>query len=453
MAGIAFNIRRLLKRQELSSVLAAFLYSGIISSGPWLFAVFALGAIASIGKTISDPNLVDSFMGIVIYVFALSMVITYGSQMAITRFLADCLYRREDNRIPSLLLTTLFILGGSCLIILTPLIWQLELDEINKLLTLYLVTLVAAMWGAMIFVSTLKAYIQVSVAFLAGFGVAIPASLVIGRLYGLTGFLLGLNLGITLVTFILCGLILKEFNGKLDFDFSLFSAYKRYPLLFVYGIAVGLGIWCDKFILWSHHQIPVGAGLIGYPLYDGAMFIGYMTALPALAYFILIAETDLYQLVRKYTYLVNHHGNLKSLCVIRQRIIECLKDVFFRIVVYQGIFTVFMVITVPFWIEVINLQPIQQSILRISILGAFFHMGMMLLTIVLTYINGEKDSALIAFIFLLINLVATWLTLNNFWLYGYGYFLAAFVGFFAGLLLVGFRLKHLHFHLICEPPP
>lgn len=451
MAGIAFNIRKLLNRQELSSVLAAFFYSGIVSSGPWLFAVLALGVIASIGKKISQPELVNTFMAIVVYVFAFSTVITYGSQMTITRFLADCLYRKEADRIPSLMLTALVQLGLSCLIISAPLVWFLDLDGINKVLTLYLMTSVAAMWGAMIFVSTLKAYIQVSVAFLIGFGAAIPASLAIGGLYGLTGFLLGLGLGITLVTFILCALILKEFDGKLEIDSSLLTSYRRYPLLFLYGTAVGIGIWGDKFILWFHHRIPVGAGLIGYPLYDGAMFIGYMTVLPSLAYFILIAETDLFQLVRKYTYLLNHHGNLKALCEIRHQIVACLKAVFFRIVVYQGLFTIFMIVTAPLWIKAVNLQPIQLSMIRISMLGAFFHMGMMLLTIVLTYLNGEKDSALIAFVFLVINLSVTWLTLNNFWLYGYGYFLAAFCGFFIGLSLVGFRLKHLHYYLICEP--
>jgi polysaccharide biosynthesis protein PelG len=451
MAGIAFNIRKLLHKRDLSSTLSAFIYSGIISSGPWLFAVFALGVIASFGKTISDPALINTFMGIIIYIFALTTVVTYGSQMAITRFLSDCLYRKEDHRIPSLLVTSLLIIGGSAVILLAPWVWFLKLEPLHKLLTLYLLSLVACMWGVMIFVSTLKAYVQVSVAFLVGFGLAIPASLFIGKFYGLTGFLLGLNIGITIVVSMLCAIVLAEFSGKIKIDFELFSSFRRYPMLFFYGLIFGIGIWVDKFLVWFYHQVPVGAGLVGYPLYDGAMFIGYMTVLPALAYFILIAETDLYEIVRQYAYLINNHGNLSALNLIRKNLVKCLKDVFLRIGVFQGIFSVFMILTAPFWVQSLDLVSAQISILRMAILGAFFHMGLMLLTIVLTYINGEKDSLWIVFIFLLTNLLVTWLTLGHFSLYGTGYLSAALVGFVLGLFLVGFRLKHLHYFLICEP--
>ena len=122
-----------------------------------------------------------------------------------------------------------------------------------------------------------------------------------------------------------------------------------------------------------------------------------------------------------------------------------------RMGTFQGIFTLFLIFTVPMWISLLGLNALQISILRIAMLGAFFHMGMMLITIVLTYINGEKDCFILVFTFLLINLVGTWLTLNHFWLYGYGYFAASFISFFLGIILINHRLKHLHYYLICSP--
>ena len=118
---------------------------------------------------------------------------------------------------------------------------------------------------------------------------------------------------------------------------------------------------------------------------------------------------------------------------------------------FQGIFSVFLVFTVPFWINSLGLNPIQISILRIAILGAFFHMGMMLITIILTYINGEKDCFILVSLFLVINLIGTWMTLNHFWFYGYGYFAASFVSFFLGITLIAHRLRNLHYYLICTP--
>jgi uncharacterized membrane protein len=176
-----------------------------------------------------------------------------------------------------------------------------------------------------------------------------------------------------------------------------------------------------------------------------------MTVLPALAYFILIAETDLYDNIRKYTYLINNHGNLNTLEIVRRKLESCLKEVFVKIGIFQGFLTLIGIATAPFWITQLGMSPLQISILRIAMLGAFFQMGMMLFTIVLTYINGEKNSFQIVTLFLLVNCVGTWLTLKHFWLYGYGYFAASFIGFISAVLFVSFRIKHLHYYLICAP--
>lgn len=451
MAGIAFNIRKLLGQQEISSVVAAFVYSGVVSSGPWLFAVFALGVIATFGKSVCPAELVNVFMGIVIYIFAFSTILTYGTQMAITRYLADCLYNQQEKRIPSLLMTTLLLMGGISFIASVPFITLLKLQTIEKLQVLFLMLLVTSMWGAMIFVSTLKAYLQVTIAFVAGFGLAIPASLYMGREFGLSGFLLGLNLGVTVVVFMLSSQVFREFNLKLSFEWELFKAHGKYPVLFLYGMFAGMGIWCDKLLMWFHHQVPVGAGLVSFPLYDGAMFVGYMTALPSLAYFILIAETDLYRIIRQYTYLINNHSSFLSLSKVRDNLISRLKTLFLRIAAYQGVFTCFVLFTAEFWIELMGMSPLQLSMFRIAVLATYFHMGMMLLTIVLTYLNGERQCLTTVLVFFLVNVLGTWLTLEHFWFYGYGYFAAAFIGFFTAFALVAYRLKNLHFYLICSP--
>lgn len=451
MAGIAFDIRKLLGNQDISSTLAAFFYSGIVSSGPWLFTVFSLGIISSIGKNIAGLELITLFMGIIIYVFSFSTVFTYGSQMVITRYLADRIYYHEDNRIPSLLITTLLILGGFCGLIATPFIWKLDLEFLTKLEVLYLFILVSCLWGTMIYVSTLKAYIQVTSAFVMGFSVAIPLSLLIGRYYGLTGFLFGLNCGITLIVFSLTSIIFKEFNGPVGFDAGLFKAHSQFPVLLFFGIFSGLGIWCDKFIFWFFHKVPIGSGLIGYPTYDGAMFIGYLTALPALAYFILIAETDLYDNIRKYNFLILSHSNYRALKESRQQLTTCLKSSFFNIGIFQGLFTILCILVAPVIIDVLGMNILQVSILRIGILGAFFQVMTMLLVIVLTYIKGEKECLVTALLFFILNAILTLTTVNHFWLYGYGYFGASFISFLICLVLCALKVKNFHYNLICKP--
>ena len=451
MAGIAFDIKKLLDKKELSSVLTAFFYSGVVSSGPWLFAVFALGFISSFGKELAGIELINLFMGLIIYVFAFSMLLTYGTQMVITRYLSDCLYRKEDWRIPSLLITTILMLAGGAGLLYAPFVWSLELTFWVKVQSLFLFLLVNSMWAAMIYVSTLKAYKLVTITFISGFGISIPASLIIGNFYGLEGFLIGLNSGLTLIVFLLCAQIFKEFSGEIKFDWNLFKAHRQFPYLFFFGLFTGLGVWSDKLMFWFIHREPMGAGLLGYPKYDGAMFIGYMTVLPSLAYFILIAETDLYDNIRQYGYFVNNHSKFSSLEKARLNMIECLKKSFFKMGIIQGIFTIIVILAAPMIIQLLDMSILQISILRISMLGGYFQMGMMLLGIVLTYFTSERGILLVAFVFFSLNVICTWAFMNDFWLYGYGYFIASFVSFLVALLLVVINIKNFHYAMICVP--
>lgn len=453
MAGIAFDIRKLLGKQEITSTLAAFFYSGIVSSGPWLFTVFSLGIISSIGKQVAGEEVINLFMGIIIYVFAFSTVLTYGTQMVITRYLSDCIYHQKDDEIPSLLVSTLLLVGGGAGLIAIPFIWNLDLYFWVKLEALYLFILVNCLWGTMIFVSTLKAYVQVTITFVVGFSIAIPLSLIIGRFFALPGFLFGLNCGVTIIVFVLCSIILNEFNGRITIDLGLLKAHIKFPALLIYGVFTGIGIWCDKFVFWYFHRVAIGAGLIGYPYYDGAMFIGYLTALPALAYFILIAETDLYDNIRKYSFLTQNHYNLQALDSCKRQLIECLKKSFFNMGVFQGLFSLFLILLAPTIVNALGMSPLQISILRIGILGAFFQVMTMLLVIVLTYIKGEKESLLVAGVFFILNFLLTLFTVNHFWFYGYGYFGASVISFLICLYLIYRKISSLHYTLIgCDIP-
>lgn len=450
MAGIAFDIQKLLGKRTIGSVLAAFFYSGIVSSGHWLFSVFSLGVLSSMGKTIVGEATVNLFMGLVIYVFAFSMILTNGSQVVITRSLADVLFHQEDRKVPSLLVSCLLLLGGASGILYVPYILFLDLEMGEKIQTIFLFLLVTSMGGAMIFVSTLRAYIQITFAFFLGFSVAVPVSLWIGKYYGLTGFLFGMNCGIMIIVFLLCARVLVEFNGPIRIDWSLVTAHRKFPLLFLYGVFTGVGIWVDKIIFWFTQKEKIGAGLVGYPYYDGAMFIGYLTVLPSLAYFILISETNLYENVRKYMYFLNHHGSLKALEGMRLKSISSLKEGFFKIGLFQGLFTILCVILAPVIIDLLKMSPLQISILRIGMLGAFFQMGVMLLSIVLTYYNGQKEIFWASFLFCLFNAVFTIFSVSHFWFHGYGFFFASFVSFLFVTKLLYDKMKNMHYAMACS---
>ncbi|MGK0290637.1 MAG: putative membrane protein [bacterium] len=448
MAGIAFDIRKLLKQRKVSSVVAAFFFSGVVSSGHWIFAVASLVLVSVFGRAIVGDEMVSIFMGMVMYVFATSMVIIGGTQMVITRCLADAIFEKNDHLIAGLFVTSALILGGGTILIVTPLVFGfLKLSLLNKILTILLLSLISCMGAAMIFVSTLKAYFQVALFFGMGFFLTVPISLFLARFFSLSGFLAGLSIGVGLVVFLLSTRIFIEFPGKVRFFNGIFSSHIRHPFLFAYGFFSNIGIWIDKFLYWQHYKVPIGAGLIGYPIYDTMMFFAFLTALPALAYFVLIAETDLYEDVKRYSYFLNSHGSYQVLEKIRKETIKHLGSSFVRVGVAQGVFSLILIIAVPSFVPLLGMTSLGISMMRIMILGSFFQMGMMLMTIVLTYYEGQFEMFLSVLTFSVLNGVGTWVVLSygNFWLYGYSFFFASFVGFIVASVSLFLRLKNLHF--------
>lgn len=51
MAGIGFALRKLLGREELSSVLTGFFLSAIVAAGPWILTTVGLLVIGSAGAS------------------------------------------------------------------------------------------------------------------------------------------------------------------------------------------------------------------------------------------------------------------------------------------------------------------------------------------------------------------------------------------------------------------
>jgi len=72
MAGIGFELRKLLKRDTFSSLLQTYGYAGIISSGPWVLSIFAVLLIGFISlPVVIPPVLVSQFQTSITYLIAI----------------------------------------------------------------------------------------------------------------------------------------------------------------------------------------------------------------------------------------------------------------------------------------------------------------------------------------------------------------------------------------------
>jgi len=100
MAGIGFELRRLLRKNTLLGLVEAYAYAGIISSGPWVFSILGILAIGLISASIATPSFtITQFQTSVTYLVASSLVLTGLVQLAFTRFVSDRLFEKRGDLI------------------------------------------------------------------------------------------------------------------------------------------------------------------------------------------------------------------------------------------------------------------------------------------------------------------------------------------------------------------
>ena len=154
MAGIGFILRKLQRQDNLIGSWAAYLYSAMISTGPWIFTIFALGSISVFAGMFSTKGVLFEFRRIVIYNFAFSLVGTAPIFMVVTRYLSDRIYEKDVEGTPRLLY------GGLCVVFGTQLplgiafyFFYAKMDDFVALAAVTNFLVISCIWLLMVFIT------------------------------------------------------------------------------------------------------------------------------------------------------------------------------------------------------------------------------------------------------------------------------------------------------------
>ena len=159
MAGIGFELRRMLRKNTLTGLLQAYAYAGVIGSGPWVFSIIGILLVGIFSASVVVPNfLVTQFQTSVTYLVACSLILTGFVQLAFTRFVSDRLFeKKRDLILPNLhglllvVVAVSSLLGTLCLFVMLP-----GLGLIYRLLMLAGFVLMCGVWVLTILLSGMK---------------------------------------------------------------------------------------------------------------------------------------------------------------------------------------------------------------------------------------------------------------------------------------------------------
>lgn len=454
MAGIGFELRKLLEKDNFLGDLRAFLYGALLSSGPWLLSITCLGVLTALSSTGGADLDGEIFRTTVVYVFAFSLIFVGFFQLVLTRFLADRLYLKDDQALlPAFAACAIMVLLGGLFVGFAvfssgPLPWT------YKALSMVLFNLVCLLWLTMIMLSAVKDYNNIVNGFAIGAILSVAGVWWLEPLFGLHGRIIGYTLGVAVSVFWFLAIIFSEYDPRAKLSFEMASYLKKFWDLALIGAIFNLGIWADKFVFWlDTSSRTIVTPLTVHDFYEGPVFLSYLSIVPALAVFLVKVETGFYEHYRRYYQCVTDRCPLSSLLTQKAGMANMLKASIREMFIIQGGLTALCVVFAHNIIAACNLSPVQTPLLRISLIGSFLQALMSLTVTILFYFDMRRRVLCVVLCYCILNAGFSQLSLwLGFPFYGYGYTYACFFSLMLGFYLLVKTVQDLEFITFARQP-
>jgi uncharacterized membrane protein len=441
VAGIGFELQKVLKSGGLTNIFKVALAGIIIVAGPWLISIlgiFFLNRFASFALIEGG----DLFMAAIVYTYAFSLSLFGGFHYIFTRYIADLIFMRNEKRASSTLMLVLIFFALAAGLVSSIAMQSIKANDVShmglyRLSAIFLFITVNLIWLVMIFITLLKRYMTIFFIYLSGMAISFMAVFFLGRFFGLGGALAGFTLGQLAIFILLLILIIRAYPPEGFFkEFKpLMGYFKRFRYLFLAGIFYSAGIWIDKIVLWRIKGVSVrGTWFVLFEHYDITVYFANLTIIPGLVYFMIFSETNFYTTLKKFLLSVDH-GILTKIQEEKYKVIRVTRQCLYEQSFFQGVLTLGIILLAP---EINNLflGGVSDSItLRLVLAAAFFHILYLTLLTFLFYIEMYREAFFTALFFFIVNLLVTYIA--GTWkidFYGTGYLTASLLSSLFALL-------------------
>ncbi|WP_167143456.1 exopolysaccharide Pel transporter PelG [Pseudomonas sp. OTU750018] len=449
MAGIGFELRKILSRDSYSATLRAYLYAGLISSGPWVLSIISvmLIGVISLGVVVPD-NTVRQFLVTVTYLMASSLIYTGGAQLFFTRFISDRLFEKKNDRIlPNLLGIMLIVTLSSG--VLASLVMGFMFDEpfAYRLLVLANFVTLCNLWLVIIFLSGMKAYNRILLVMLVGYSLMVLCAFFL-RFLHMNGLLLALLIGHGSLLFMFLFDILREYPAKQLVAFDFLQRRQVFISLLVTGFCYNLGIWIDKFIFWFNPQTSseVIGPLRASMLYDLPIFLAYLAIIPGMAVFLVRIETDFAEWYERVYSAIRGGQTLQHIGVLKEQMILAIRQGLLEICKVQGLTVVLLFLLAPAMLEWLGISAYYLQLFYVDLIGVSIQVVFMALLNVFFYLDKRAIVLELCVLFVVLNAALTLLSqYMGPTFYGYGFTLSLLVCVLLGLTRLSSSLEDLEY--------
>jgi polysaccharide biosynthesis protein PelG len=450
MAGIGYELRKLLQKDSLLALIRAYAYAGLISSGPWVLSILGMLAIGLLSFSVVKPDmLITQFQVTVTNLICYSLILTGFFQLSFTRFVADRLFeKKEDVVVANYHGVLMVVICLSGILSFVCAIWLFPQQTIlYRLLLISSFVVLCMIWIATVFLSGLKQYLAIVILYFVGYSVTVGMTLLL-RPLGTEGLLLGFLIGQIILFLSMHGIIFRNFPAPIGILFDAFSKARRYPTLMWIGFLYNFGAWADKIIFWywpATSQDIIGP-LRASVIYDLPVFLAYLSIIPGMAIFLVRIETDFVDHYNGFYNAVRLGGSLEKLESHRNGMVETVRLGLFEIAKIQALTTLLIFVVGDRLLNAVQISTLYLPLLHVQVIAAGFQVIFLSILTVYFYLDKRKIVLMLCSLFVVLNIVFTIASLligPTF--YGYGFALALLIVVVVGLISLEKTLSQLEY--------
>ena len=433
MAGIGFEIRKILKRGDITSIFKAYTYAGAIGTGPWFIAILSMvlsGFLAA--YFIPRIEIIRQYQVSATYIISISLILTGPIQLSLTRYIADRIFEKDMQRIqPNLFGALLISMGGMFLlsILSVPLLFR-GIDLLFQIVFILSLTTLSGLWISNILLSSLKNYKYILWAFLISYGSLMILAPIFGKLWGLNGLIFAFFLSNLLLFSLLTGYLIYNYPSEKIIEFDFLKKKRRYTLYMSTGLFYNLGIWMDKFVFWisPYTGYTVIGPLKASVVYDIPVFFAYLSIIPGMAMLFLRIEADFYEDYDRYCRAVREGETLEGIITLAKNLAKNTKQYIWDILRVQIMASIVIYMLAKELFSLLSISYIYIYTFSILLVGTLLLLLFISFLIILFYFDRQKETVYLTLIFLVLNGLLSYLSiLLGPFFYGYGFTIALLI--------------------------
>lgn len=405
MAGIGFQLRKIIGKGDLGSTVGAVVSGIFVVAGPWLISITSMVIVqAAFARTGFTGN--EQFQASIVYCFAFSLSLFAGLHHHFTRIAADLAWENRQGEATTWMLRFVGIVILVSIAVSVPgslyaIPASYDGAALLRMAFVSLFVIVNVLWIVMLFISSLRDYKIVSVVFVAGMAVSVYATIQLSGRFGSGGAVLGYASGLLAIdiAFILIG-VARFPPQKTSNGYGAFFTYaKKYWALILSGFFFYSGQWLDKFYFWvARGAIVEGLRFRTYADYDAAVYITGLSIIPGLVYFIIITETHLYTDLRHFLFALNH-ASWKRIQKAKLRMITGIRHEFWNQSIFQAVFS----IALAAFFLVAGRSGFHSPEIWFALAASFFQFTLLSILVYLYYFELYSSALLASSVYFLLN--------------------------------------------------